>query len=145
MKNVLASLTAVVAMSLTALAYGVPPDPNTATEPTTPAPADAQSAQSAPPQAAPSAGTADTGTRLAAIVPKGMDSQEACHGFASVTDCALTLHVAQNLNISFADLKSKLASGQSLIAAISDMKPGVDPQAEVQKAEAEARSDMGPG
>ena len=143
MKSLLASLTAVAALGLTGLAYGGPTDPNTATDPT--APADAQSAQSAPAQAAPSTGAAGSSTRLAAIVPKGMNSQEACSGFASVTDCALTLHVAQNLNISFPDLKSKLASGQSLIAAISDMKPGVDPQAEIQKAEAEARSDMGPG
>src|SRR5215468_10958861 len=66
--------------------------------------------------------------------PQSMTPQQACAGFNSVSDCAVTLHIAQNLQIPFPELKSKLASGQSIIAAIGEMKPGADPQAEVQKA-----------
>jgi hypothetical protein len=147
-KTVVTSLAALAALGLTGLAYAAPPDPSSATQPAAPtAPAD-PSAQYSPPPAASSQppGAATSNTHLAALVPQGMSSEEACRGFSSATDCALVLHIAQNLNISFADLKGKLASGQSLTAALSTMKPGVDPQAEITKAEAQARSDMtGPG
>ena len=146
-KTVVTSFAALAALGLTALAYAAPPDPSSATAQPAPAPAD-PSAQYSPPPAPPSQtpGAATSNTRLAALVPQGMSSEEACRGFSSATDCALVLHIAQNLDISFADLKGKLASGQSLTAALSTMKPGVDPQAEITKAEAQARSDIaGPG
>jgi hypothetical protein len=146
-ETVVTSFAALAALSLTALANAAPPSPVGATGQPAQAPAD-PSAQYSPPPAPPSQtpGAAMSNTRLAALVPQGMSSEEACRGFSSATDCALVLHVAQNLNISFADLKGQLASGQSLSAALSTMKPGVDPQAEIIKAEAQARSDMtGPG
>ena len=146
-KTVVTSFAALAALSLTALASAAPPSPGGTSEQPAPAPAD-PSAQYSPPPAPPSQtpGAAASSTRLAALVPQGMSSEQACAGFSNATDCALVLHVAQNLNISFADLKGKLASGESLSAALSTMKPGVDPQAEITKAEAQARSDMtGPG
>jgi hypothetical protein len=140
-RSLITSLAAAATVSLAALAYGAPPDPSAASATSAPKPTEAQSV---PPEAAPSqsTGAVNSSTALERIVPGGMTPQQACSGFSKVSDCALTLHLAQNLNLSFADLKSKLAGGQSLIAAISEMKPGVDPQAEVTKADAEARSDM---
>lgn len=82
-------------------------------------------------------------TRLAAITPSGMSPQEACAGFQNNTDCAATLHVAQNLNIPFADLKAKLASGEKIDAAIKEMKPDADAEAELMKAVKQAREDAG--
>ena len=145
-KTVVTSFAALAALSLTALASAAPPSSGSTDQPA-PAPAD-PAAQYSPPPAPPSQtpGAATSNTRLAALVPQGMSSEEACRGFSSATDCALVLHIAQNLDISFADLKGKLASGESLSAALSTLKPGVDPQAEITKAEAQARSDMtGPG
>jgi hypothetical protein len=131
-RTVVTSFAALATLALTAFAYAEPPNPNSSPPPAPPAQSNGASEASS--------------TRLAALVPQGMSSEEACKGFSSATDCALVLHIAQNLNISFADLKGKLASGQSLPAALSTMKPGVDPQAEITKAEAQARSDVtGPG
>jgi len=140
-RTLITSLAAATTLSLTALAYGVPPDPNA------PSPTSAPTQQSAPAETAPpqSAGAGSSGSALERLLPQGMSAQQACGGFSSAGDCALVLHVAQNLNVSFADLKSKLAGGQSLTAAISEMKPGADPQAEVNKAETQARSDMSGG
>jgi hypothetical protein len=147
-KTIGTPLAAIAALGLTALAYADPPSPNNGTE--HPAPASDPGAQYSPPPAppaqTPSMGAATANTHLAALVPQGMTSEQACAGFSNTTDCALVLHIAQNLNISFSDLKGKLASGQSLSAALSAMKPGVDTQAEITKAEAQARSDVaGPG
>jgi hypothetical protein len=137
-RTLIPSLAAATALSLTALAYGVPPDPNAPSATSAPSPTQ----QTASPQAS---GAGNAGSALERLLPQGMSAQQACGGFSSAGDCALVLHVAQNLNVSFADLKSKLAGGQSLTAAISEMKPGADPQAEVNKAETQARSDLGGG
>ena len=80
-------------------------------------------------------------TRLAAIVPSGMSTQEACAGFRSVAECAATLHASQNLSIPFADLKSRVTGGTKLGAAIHQLKPDANVRAEVRKAEDQARSD----
>jgi hypothetical protein len=82
-------------------------------------------------------------TRLAAAVPAGMSAQQACAGFKGVRQCATALHAAQNLDIVFADLKSKLTAGERLTAAVKELKPGVDAKAEVQKAEQQAGMDLG--
>jgi len=113
------------------------PDPNTMSMPS-------DTAQVGPSSAAPGAAAGTSANaRLAAIVPSGMSAQQACSGFSSVTTCAATLHAAQNLNIPFADLKAKVASGQHLEAAIHSLKPGADAKAEQQRAEQQARTDLG--
>lgn len=100
-----------------------------------------QSAQSA--EAAPPAANPDVATRLAAIVPSGMSSEEACSGFRSVEECSTALHLAQNLNIPFADLKSRLASGERVSAIIHDFKPQADPKIEISRARDQAHADVG--
>jgi hypothetical protein len=90
--------------------------------------------------AAPSGETASA--RLAALVPAGMSTREACDGFDIVKECAAALHAAQNLDIPFPQLKSKLTGGLPLSLAIHDLKPDADAAAEARKAEAQANSDL---
>jgi hypothetical protein len=94
--------------------------------------------QSAPQQEGPSSPS----THLAALVPAGMSTEEACTGFKSVKDCAASLHASQNLNIPFADLKTKVTGGQGLGAAIHALKPDANARAEVKKAEGQAQDDV---
>jgi hypothetical protein len=80
--------------------------------------------------------------RLAAVVPSGMSTEQACSGFKSIRECAAALHAAQNLGIPFPDLKSKLTGGEKLGAAIHDLKPEAKAREQASKAEAQARSDL---
>jgi hypothetical protein len=81
-------------------------------------------------------------TRLAAVTPPGMSTEEACMGFKSISACAAAMHAAQNVSVPFGDLKSKLTSGQKLDAAIHALKPGVNAPEEASRAENQARSDV---
>jgi hypothetical protein len=86
--------------------------------------------------------TAASNTRLAALVPAGLTPEDACRGFKDLSECSAALHVAQNLNISFADLKDRMTSGQSLGTALHALKPKADSRREVQRAEEQAREDL---
>jgi hypothetical protein len=130
---------------------GQPTDPGTqpppSDQPATPGPGSSHSyapssygapqdtASAAPPPPAP-------GARLAGLLPSGMSQQQACGGFKELSQCAAALHASQNLSIPFADLKSRVAGGQKLAAAIHDLKPDADAKAEVRKAEEQARADL---
>jgi len=81
-------------------------------------------------------------TRLAALVPAGLSPEDACRGFGDLGACSAALHVSQNLNIPFADLKDRLTAGQSLATVIHAFKPGVDSRREAQRAEKQARDDL---
>jgi hypothetical protein len=83
-------------------------------------------------------------TRLAAIVPSGMTPQQACMGFDSVSECAATLHAAQNLNLPYPGLKAKVTGGENLTKAIHDLAPSADAQAEAAKATEQAHADLRP-
>ena len=85
---------------------------------------------------------ADTSTRLAAVLPQGMTTKEACQSFKTTNECAAALHAAHDLNIPFEDLKSKMSGGQKLGAAIHALKPDADVKSAVRKAEQEAHEDL---
>ena len=87
--------------------------------------------------------SADAEKRLAAVVPSGMSPQEACAEFRSIEECATALHLAQNINIPFNDLKSRLKNGERVSAIIHDAKPQADPKAEITRAQDQARADLG--
>ena len=55
-----------------------------------------------------------------------MSSEQACNAFRSIGARAATLHAAQNLNISFSDLKRKVGQGEGLSAAIHTLRPEVE-------------------
>jgi hypothetical protein len=71
-----------------------------------------------------------------------MSATEACSGFKSTIECAAALHAAQNAGIPFKELKGRMTGGETLGAAIRDLKPGADVPSEVSRAEQEARADL---
>ncbi len=76
----------------------------------------------------------------------GQDAQTACDGFKNLGLCVAAAHVAKNLDIpgGFDALKAKVMgpNGESLGAAIHDLKPAADAKAEVKKAQREANKDI---
>jgi hypothetical protein len=118
---------ATAALGLASLAWGADPE-SQVVHAAEPPPAQAMSQDG---QAVPSL----PGTHLAALVPAGMTTSEACTGFKNVKDCAASLHASQNLSIPFGDLKAKVTGGQALWAAIHELKPDANARAEVKKAE----------
>lgn len=120
------------------------PDPSADDQAVAADPAAAELSHEPPAQAGTAAPAASPSTRLAAIVPSGMTPREACLGFDSVAQCAATLHAAQNLNLPYPGLKSKVTGGQNLAAAIHDLKPSADAKAEARKAVDQARADLRP-
>jgi hypothetical protein len=147
MRRSILFLAAATAFGLATAAYGQ-------TSPSSPGPQPsdqaAPAAQQPMPPGSESSATAASGpsaqaaTRLAAIVPSGMTSEQACAEFSSLEQCATALHLAQNLNIPFTDLKSKLKSGERVSAIIHDAKPQADPKLEISRAQDQARADLGP-
>jgi len=79
--------------------------------------------------------------RLAAKLP-GADLQQAAGGFKNLGEFVSTVHVAHNLGIPFADLKTRIGSGQSLGEAIHAIKPDVDSAAEAHRAQKQAEKDL---
>ena len=140
MKRITFPSLAALAVALVPLAYGQPaPEPQAQPAPQTePMPAPAPDPAAADTHAKPAAGN----TRLAALVPAGLTPEDACRGFKELSDCSAALHVAQNLNIPFADLKDRVTSGQSLHSAIHALKPKADSKREAQRATEQAREDL---
>src|SRR5262249_9194208 len=123
--NRLALLTAITALGAATLAFGQPadqaapqPQPGPSAQPTESPPPPPRNDPSlttlqhpirgnsnatSPPHTMAS-NSAETSTRLAAILPHGMSQQEACVGFKSTVECAATAHAARNLNVSFTEL-----------------------------------------
>ncbi|HET7757693.1 MAG TPA: hypothetical protein VFK87_10595 [Steroidobacteraceae bacterium] len=128
MKRIASLMLAATALASGSAAFAAQTGPAATPDPAAPA------AMGAPAQA--------SGTRLAALVPAGMSTEEACNGLKDIKECSAALHAAQNLNIPFMDLKSKLTAGESLSAAIRALKPGADARVEVRKAEKQAAEDL---
>lgn len=121
---------------------GNPSDPGDQPVATPPSPSDEPAPRNAEvPESGGDAADDPAGTRLAALVPSGLTPREACSGFKNLEECAAALHVATNLDIAFADLKSKLTAGERLTAAVRELKPGADAKAEVRRAQEQARMD----
>ncbi len=82
--------------------------------------------------------------KLQKLLPQGPNIQEACDGFRKLGDCVCSIHVAQNLDIPFADLKAKVTgkSAEKLETAIHELKPGVDAKGEKKKAYKQAEKEI---
>lgn len=76
---------------------------------------------------------------LGKLLPAGTDLQGAASGFKNLGEFVAAVHVSHNLGLPFADLKAKMKSGDSLGQAIRTLRPEADFQAEVRKAQAQAR------
>ena len=81
---------------------------------------------------------------LEKLLPQGMTAQQACSGFKNLGQCVAAIHVSHNLDIPFADLKSKTTGlgSVSLGKAIETLKPGTSGKAESKKAQKQANEDL---
>ena len=91
--------------------------------------------------------TGDTqlSSRLTTLLPPGMTLAEAAAGFKNQGQFIASLHVANNLNIPFLEIKDRVTAGESLGSAIHALKPEVDVNAAEKaaaSAEAQARDDQ---
>ena len=83
--------------------------------------------------------------KLQKLLPATTTPQQACYGFKKLSDCVSAIHAAQNLEITLADLKTKIVADKShdaLEKAIHELKPNVDAKAERKKAQKQAERDM---
>lgn len=90
--------------------------------------------------------TSDTNlsSRLTALLPSGTTLANAATGFKNEGQFIAALHVAKNLDIPFADLKDRVTAGESLGAAIHELKPAMDVKAAdsaATEADAQAKND----
>ncbi len=138
MKGTITLLSVVAALSLAPLSLAGA-NPSSTVQP---APA-AEPASAAQPRADASDPVSGN-TRLAALVPAGMTTREACMGFKDVSECSAALHVAQNLNIAFPDVRERVVGGQTLEAAVHALKPSANAHIEVHRAEQQASEDLRP-
>jgi len=140
MKRIAFPLLALVAVALAPFTYGqAAPEPQAQPAPKTePMPMPAPDPAAADTHATAAAGN----TRLAALVPAGLTPEDACRGFKDLSECSAALHVAQNLDIPFADLKDRVTAGQSLGTAIHALKPKADSRREAERATEQAREDL---
>jgi hypothetical protein len=83
-------------------------------------------------------------SKLGSLLPNGMTAQQACSGFKNLGQCVAAIHVSHNLDIPFADLKTKITgdNSESLGKAIHQFKPDVNAKAEAKKGEKQADKDL---
>lgn len=83
-------------------------------------------------------------TNLQNMLPASLTPQDACSGFKTLEQCVTTIHAAQNLKLSFGDLKAKTTGkgSISLQKAIEQMAAGANAKEEMKKAKKQASEDM---
>jgi len=83
-------------------------------------------------------------SRLQALLPSGTSLETAATGFKNQGQFIAALHVAHNLNIPFADLKTAMTGTprESLGRALQQLKPGVDAKQAEKLAEFEGKVDL---
>ena len=82
--------------------------------------------------------------KLQEMLPADMTPQQACAGFKTLEQCVTAVHLAQNLKLSFADLKAKTTGKGSvgLRKAIEQMAANANAKDELKKAKKQAADDM---
>jgi hypothetical protein len=82
--------------------------------------------------------------RLKTLLPQDVDPHRASKGFDSLKDFVITVRSSNNLGIPFPELKHQMADGsfKALQKAIHELKPDVDPKAELKKAGEQAKQDI---
>ncbi len=88
---------------------------------------------------------AQLSTRVQALLPAGMDVQQASAGFKNTGQFLAAAHASHNLGIPFADLKARMTGSQkaSLGEAIQESsRTKVNAKSEEKKAKAQARADL---
>lgn len=82
--------------------------------------------------------------KLKTLLPEDVDPHRASKGFENLKDFVAAVRVANNLNVSFVELKRYMADGSNkeLQKAIHALKPDADPKAELKKASEQAKQDI---
>jgi hypothetical protein len=82
--------------------------------------------------------------KLQEMLPTETSPQQACAGFKTLEQCVTAIHLAQNLKLPFADLKSKTTGKGSvgLQKAIEQMAASANAKDEMKKAKKQAGDDM---
>jgi hypothetical protein len=82
--------------------------------------------------------------KLQDMLPADLSPQQACAGFKTLEQCVTAIHLAQNLKLSFADLKAKTTGKGSvgLQKAIEQMAANANAKDELKKAKKQAGDDM---
>ncbi len=68
--------------------------------------------------------------------------QDAAYGYKNLGQFVASVHVSQNLGISFVDLRTKMLAGDSLGKCIQAMRPHTNSKQEVKEAQAQADKDL---
>lgn len=83
------------------------------------------------------------GAKIQPLLPPGMTVDVASAGFKNVGQFVAAAHVAKNLDLPFASLKTEMVdNGHSLGDAIHTLKPDADAKAEATRAEVQAKADI---
>ena len=82
--------------------------------------------------------------RIRPLLPRGTDPNRAASGFGDLGEFISTVHVSDNLDIPFHELKSRVTgpAGRSLGEAIRELRPTADPGVEIKRAREQARRDQ---
>ena len=82
--------------------------------------------------------------RIRPLLPTGTDPSGAASGFGDLSEFISTLHVSDNLDIPFHELKVRVTGpdGRSLGDAIRELRPTADPGAEIRRAREQAKRDQ---
>jgi len=82
--------------------------------------------------------------RIRPLLPNGIDPSRAASGFGDLGEFISTLHVSDNLNIPFHELKVRVTGpdGKSLGDAIRELRPTADSGAEIRRAREQAKRDQ---
>ncbi len=83
-------------------------------------------------------------SRLASLLPAGMNVQTAAAGFRNLGQFIAAVHVSHNLGIPFLALKDKMLGppSMSLGKAIHTLRPAANAKSALRKADGEARRDL---
>jgi len=81
-------------------------------------------------------------SKLQGFFPSGTNMAQQAEGFKNLGDFVSAAHVSHNLNIPFAEIKTRMTTGQSLGDTIHVLKPDADHRAEERKAREQARKDL---
>jgi hypothetical protein len=82
--------------------------------------------------------------RIRPLLPRGTDPARAASGFGDLGEFISTVHVSDNLDIPFDELKSRVTGpdGRSLGDAIRELRPTANPTVEIKRAREQARRDQ---
>lgn len=81
--------------------------------------------------------------RLDGVLAQGTDAEKAAEGFNNAEQFATLAHLARNTEVPFVLLKHRvLNEGKSMTTAVKMSKPDINAALEVNRARAEARSDI---